>query len=103
MISSSDWPSVIWLEIWNRLPIASLPSPYKSANRQPDLRDRRQNPVDLLRQHERRQMHHDRCPNAGADIRRTARQVTALLVERIIELFFEHIVDLIRQFPSFLI
>ncbi len=37
MISSSFSPRVVWLETWNRFPIASVPSPYRPRTARPIL------------------------------------------------------------------
>ena len=61
----------------------------KPAHGQAQLVDRLDDRIDLLRQHQARQMQHRADANAGAEIRRAGGQITQLVVESVIQLLLQ--------------
>ena len=79
--SSSVFPSVVWLEIWKKLPTTSLPSPYSPRKVSPTCAIPCSTLLISWVQHQPREVHQHRGAEPRAHVGRAAGQVAELAVE----------------------
>jgi hypothetical protein len=102
MISSSLSPSVVWLEIWKMLPLASEPSPNRPRTTMPSWLTARTTLSIWPGDDQRGQVHHRRAAHAGAEIGRAGGEVAELGREGVVEVLLEGGVELVDRGPDFL-